>query len=352
MSVRHAKRRDPITGAERRFWIVDIVFEHADGRVERTRKVAPVQTRRGAEEYELHLRLAMLSGGRGKKEEKEKRVMPTLSQFASEFIDVYASTENKVSEVEAKKGILANHLEPALGHTPLDKIGAEQIARYKAQKLKLEYKPKTINNQLAVLRRILAVAVEWGRLDHVPPTKWLMRSPPPAFEFLTFEEAERLVHAADPAWRPMIVTGLKTGLRIGELIALRWQDVDLVAGRLMVRQALAGKRIDVPKNHRTREVPLSDELVRTLKSYRHLRGELVFCDDRGRMQTRHACKWPLWGACKRAGLRLIGWHALLRQPDGNGGSEGLKQPIFPGEMGFRRRDSNPDKRLQRPLSCR
>jgi integrase len=311
MSVRHAKRRDPITGAERRFWIVDVAFEHADGRVERTRKVAPVQSRRGAEEYERHLRLVMLDRAHGgKEEEQEKRVMPTLSQFATEFIDIYATTENKMSEVEAKRSVLKRHLIPALGHTPLNKIGAEQIARYKAGKLKLEYQPKTINNQLAVLRRMLAVAVEWGLLDHVPPTKWLMRAPPPAFDFLTFEEAERLVRAADPDWRPMIVTGLKTGLRIGELMALRWQDVDLVAGRLMVRQALSGKRIDVPKNHRTREVPLSDELVRTLKAYRHLRGELVFGDAAGRMQTRHACKWPLWSACKRAGLRLIGWHAL------------------------------------------
>ena len=60
MSVRRVKRRDPKTGAERQFWIVDVVFEHADGRVERARKVSPVQTKRGAEEYERQLRAALL----------------------------------------------------------------------------------------------------------------------------------------------------------------------------------------------------------------------------------------------------------------------------------------------------
>ena len=71
--------------------------------------------------------------------------------------------------------------------------------------------------------------------------------------------------------------------------------------------------IDTPKNHRTREVPLSDEALRALKAHRHLRGELVFCDEAGNMLTRHGCKWPLWNACKRAGIRLVGWHVLRQR---------------------------------------
>ena len=50
-------------------------------------------------------------------------------------------------------------------------------------------------------------------------------------EYLTFDEAERLLRAAAPEWRALIVVGLKTGLRVGELLALKWQDVDLVTGR-------------------------------------------------------------------------------------------------------------------------
>ena len=94
-----------------------------------------------------------------------------------------------------------------------------------------------MNNHLTVLRRLLSSAVEWEQLDHLPPIKWL--KVPDEFDFLDFEEAGRLVAGADEAWRPMILTGLKAGLRLGELIALRWEDIDLVAGRLMVRRAVA-----------------------------------------------------------------------------------------------------------------
>ena len=298
--------QNPKTGVTRKYWMVDVNFEHPDGPPERVRKVSPVQSRRGAEQYERSIRNALVDGIYG----QQTKEVPTLEQFSTEFVDVYARIENKLSEVEAKQRILRNHIVPFFGSMRLNKIGAEQVARYKAAKLKLEYDPKSINNQLAILRRLLAVAVEWGRLEHVPPLKWLMRAPPPAFDFLTFQEAERLVNGASPEWRAMIITALKTGLRHGELLALRWQDTDLVAGRVVVRRSLSGKKIDTPKNHKTREVPLSDEAVRALKAHRHLRGELVFCDESGAIRTRYLCKWPLWNACKRAGLRLIGWHVL------------------------------------------
>jgi integrase len=67
----------------------------------------------------------------------------------------------------------------------------------------------------------------------------------------------------------MVIVGLRTGLRIGELIALRWEDVDLVAARLVVRRSLSGKKSDTPKNHRAREVPLSEAALRALKAHRH-----------------------------------------------------------------------------------
>jgi len=50
--------------------------------------------------------------------------------------------------------------------------------------------------------------------------------------------------------------------------------------------------------------------VAALKKHRHLRGEYIFCKEDGSMFTKNESKHPLWRACKRAGLRSIGWHAL------------------------------------------
>src|SRR5215472_14600564 len=69
-------------------------------------------------------------------------------------------------------------------------------------------------------------------------------------------------------------------------------------------------QVGSPKNGRSREVPLSDETVRILKAHRHLRGELVFCDERGESLAYEAGRDPLRRACRRAGLRNVGWHTL------------------------------------------
>lgn len=65
-----------------------------------------------------------------------------------------------------------------------------------------------------------------------------------------------------------------------------------------------------PKNGKTREIPLGDDVLASLKRHRHLRGEVVFCKADGSMFTKGESKHPLWRACKRAGLRRIGWHVL------------------------------------------
>ena len=130
------------------------------------------------------------------------------------------------------------------------------------------------------------------------------------FDFLDFEEADRLLEAADPQWHLMILTALRTGLRQGELIPLRWDDVDLPGSKIRVRRSVWKGHVSTPKSGRFREVPLSAPLEQAFKAHRHLRGELVFCAGDGSMLTYTGIRWPLWRACKRAGLRKVGWHAL------------------------------------------
>jgi len=160
-----------------------------------------------------------------------------VQEFEAEFIGSYASANNKPSEVESKKMIFKHHLIPAFGHRRLDEIDARAIEHYKADKLsekrpkkpmrgghrknEVGLIPKTINNHLTVLSKMLSLAVEWEIIDHAPRIKWL-KGPDPEFDFLTFHEADRLRQGADEGlWRTMITTALKTGLRHGELLALR-----------------------------------------------------------------------------------------------------------------------------------
>lgn len=79
---------------------------------------------------------------------------------------------------------------------------------------------------------------------------------------------------------------------------------------LQVRRAVARGIVGTPMSNSARFVSLSPHTVRGLKAHRHLRGDLVFCKEDGSMLTKGECKHPLRRACKRAGLRRIGWHVL------------------------------------------
>lgn len=238
------------------------------------------------------------------------RLGPTLAEFKAEFLD-WAGAHNKPSEVEGKAMVLRRHLLPAFGNMRLGEIRRREIDRYKAAKSRHGLCPKTINNTLGVLSKLLKLAVQWEVIDHAPPVG-LLKTVKPAFDFLTFDEADRLLCAAEsePDALTMILVAVRTGLRQGELLALQWDDVDLVKGMLQVRRAVARGIVGTPKSNRARFVSLSPHTVRGLRAHRHLRGELVFCREDGSMLTKGECRHPLWRACKRAGLRRIGWHVL------------------------------------------
>ena len=158
---------------------------------------------------------------------------------------------------------------------------------------------------------MLVIARKRGLIGAVPEIEW-MRAERPDFDFLDFEEADRLIAAARAESEAFatIFVALRTGMRIGELRALRWQDVDLVAGRITVRQNLVDGHFGTPKSGRPREIALSNETIAVLKSHRHLRGQYVFCDAGGLPYTKGELRHPLRRACRKAGLRDVGWHDL------------------------------------------
>jgi len=128
---------------------------------------------------------------------------------------------------------------------------------------------RLVNNHLCVLRKMLNLAVEWGLLHHAPRVKQL-RVFHSEIAFPWFDESDRFLRAAAPEWKALLVTALKTGLRVGELPALNWEALDLVA-RLVVdayppeqrervasafQAALAGRMTGVETNIAGRAVEL------------------------------------------------------------------------------------------------
>jgi len=155
---------------------------------------------------------------------------------------------------------------------------------------------------------MFVVAMDWNLISNMPRVR-LLKTTAPSFRFLSFTESE-LVLANAGEWRTMILVALRTGLRHGELLALRWEDVDVHNSRLVVRRTVWRGEEGTPKGGRAREVPLSGEAVEALRQLpSRFRKSYVFGAGDRRL-TAGETKWPLWMACRKAGIDRCGWHVL------------------------------------------
>jgi integrase len=290
-------------------WVIDLHFRHPDGRRERIRCDSPKNNRRDAEAYERQI-IAELTNPKPKTRPERKKKIPTLSAFYETYLDDYAKVRCKPSDADTKKRVLEKHLLPVFGRKKLSDISRASIDAYVAKKRtgKKKYKAKTINNHLGVLASVLRKAVEWDVIDSRPSIELLKVAEQP-FEWLNEEEEERLLEASGE-WHPMILLALRTGMRLGELRAVHWGDIDLKARKVIVRRSGYGDELGPTKGDRIRSVPLTADVVSCLDGLpRRLHCDLVFHSD-GQMLTDAACEWGLRRSCTRAGIKRVTWHPL------------------------------------------
>ncbi len=255
---------------------------------------------------------------------------PLFREFAQEWEEVVlvtgAFTE---SEVLSTRSILQGHLMPFFGKVRLPAIDTRLIDRYKATKLRQKhqfgvgYSPRSVNNHLSVLRRVLVKANEYGLVDSVPvgPKTWLPpdRTAEDTDNWLRPDEEARLVrwlleHWLDrPQWRLPILTALVVGLRFSELRALQKADLDVAGKGIHVRRSRARKATGTPKNKRARFQPLPDVLVQELRRYMlQTEGQLLFPGKMGGAYSNSAFNRRLREACRLAGVREVTSHGLRR----------------------------------------
>jgi len=135
--------------------------------------------------------------------------------------------------------------------------------------------------------------------------------------FLTADEVRRLITASKEPARTIVLLAAMTGLRIGEILALRWGRIDFIKETLLVAETCYKGHFGSPKTRASRrEVPLAPAVVSELKaqyscSADHSPSALVFANRQGGpLAADNLRKKLLRSACKRAGLPRIDWHTL------------------------------------------
>ncbi|MBK8172540.1 MAG: site-specific integrase [Sandaracinaceae bacterium] len=299
---------------------MDFHWEHQRGPLvgtrQRFRLKSPVNSKRGADEYERVLRARLFDGMPLDGSDPKVKSIPTFAAFADEFLSSYVRANNKPSVQKEKKCVFALHLTPRFGPMRLDLVREREIERFKAESLDKGVSAKRLKNILAVLSKMLHYAEEVAVIERAPRVR-MPKIAPVKSDFLSDDEYARLRDAVKQHTErfAMIVVAGETGLCKGEILGLEWGDIDFVAKTLTVRRSVWRElrnesHVGAPKSGRDRKIPMTHRLIAALRAHRHLRAERVFCNEDGSELTPGTMEVTLRTACRRAGLRQIGWHVL------------------------------------------
>lgn len=173
------------------------------------------------------------------------------------------------SHRETVESHLRVHLEPFFKDRSLDRITDDDVTRLLVRLRRLGRAPKTIRNIAGTLHSLFELAVRRGWVVANPCTRVDLPAVPPSGDvrFLTQDELRSVLERGVPdderarLDRALYLMAAMTGLRLGELLALRWLDLDVEALKLRVRRALVRGEFKAPKSVRgVRGVPVAASL--------------------------------------------------------------------------------------------
>lgn len=271
-------------------------------------------TRKSAEILRTEMEKERAAGTLGKPRPEN----PTFSGFCNRFLKIKES-EVKPTTLADYEQTISNHLNPFFGEMRLSDITPPIIQEYLACKADRRVSPATIGKSYRVLKVILRQALALEIINRDPT----IAIKPPRVErkemdYLNEEEVTRLLDAAGGDMHALLSVACFTGLRQGEILALRWQDIDFDMRAIRVVRSYNPRHgfMDLKTSSSRRSVPMIPSLISTLKLLHEERGKpapesIVFLNrdgkplDRSNLITRRFEQ-----TLENAGLRRIRFHDL------------------------------------------
>lgn len=235
----------------------------------------------------------------------KKDKVTTFEEMASDFL-VY-SKNNKRSYLRDTQ-LIAN-LKRFFNSKRLNDISISQIEAYKSQRLgnsekKFEKtaKPATINRELACLKAMFNWAIKSKKASANPVRDVkFYRENNTIVRYLTAEEMKRLIDSCPVHFKPVVITALTTGMRLNEILTLKWVNLDLNTRIIHVEHTKSGK---------SRRIPVCDYLLETFQKCRvWTDGEHVFCNEKKKPYTENIRNMFLW-ILKKARIENFRFHDL------------------------------------------
>jgi integrase len=301
------------------------------------------------EEAELYLANAQVKRATG---EFRAPVKIRFAQFAHEWLETYARVNVSPKTFDGYESSLRIHVIPEFGELNLTEITRKavdsfvadwategprfkerlrtvrELERERAQKerrhpraVRLGHSPKTIANALVPFREMLSHAVEWSYLSANPIER--VRRPRAErnhddLQVLDASQVRGLLAKAPAEARTLLLCAVTTGMRRGELLGLKWGDVDWAGRRIWVRRSVGPDgRFQQPKTRGSvRAIALTPTLVSALRLHRMAsrfkeEDDLIFASERGTpLDGRNMVRRYFEPALRNAGLPRIRFHDL------------------------------------------
>ena len=226
----------------------------------------------------------------------------SFARLADTYIDDYAKVKKRSWKTDYY--LVESSMKPFFGSITCGKIRSLDIERYVKHRLDEGVSKATANRCVQVLRRMFNLGIEWGYLAENPASKVKLFSEKDNLKerILSEDEELRLLNASPVHLRPIILCALHTGMRRGEILGLRWDQIDFERRTIRVERTKSGK---------PRFIDINRTLLELLRRQRvdDPRSEFVFPSNRtGRafVEVSKAFK----RACKLASITGLRFHDL------------------------------------------
>ncbi len=248
-----------------------------------------------------------------------RRQAITMAEFMKKWDEDYLVVRQQLGRLKESTLVgyrvnLRMHIEPFFGRMRLDEISLPHVRDFVKTMLAKELKPATVLKAVALTKEMFKHAIQWGYLD-ANPALYVERPRVEIdeMEILTPPEIRRLLEAAEEPVRTLLLCAVLTGMRRGELLGLKWEDVDLEGNRIHVRRSLWRGKFVTPKSRRSRR---AIDMAPTLKAAlarlpSRFKGETVFTSPEGGVMDPDNFSSRDWArVLRRSKLQRIRFHDL------------------------------------------
>jgi integrase len=244
----------------------------------------------------------------GKFLDKRKDEKIKFEVFAEEYLELHSKVNNKSWRKSDQCNV--NLLNKFFSGRFLNEITPRLVEEFKAQKLnevingKVRHtmSPARVNRLLSCLKCIFNKAHAWGRYSGENPVRKvkMLKENNTRMRFLEQEEIISLLSKCGDDLRPIVVVALNTGMRLGEILGLRWKDVDFQRGIIFLHDTKNGEKREVPMNENVRSALTAIPKYKT--------SEFVFCHKDG--SPCRDIRSSFFTAMKNSGIKDFRFHDL------------------------------------------